>query len=634
MTGLFINSASFAQVQHQLWGITSKGGPNDDGVIFKTDASGNNEMIKQSFTPGGPNSTDAYGSLMRGSDGNLYGMTWYGGSDGSGNIFLFDPRTSGFSSKHDFTDMPNGRWPQGNSLIEVGGMYYGMTNQGGISDNGVLFQLDPATGTYTKKADFSETSNGGFPYGSLILATDGMLYGMTSLGGINDDGVIFQYNPATSSLTKKFDFDGTNHGSSPYGSLVQATDGMLYGMTKYGGTNGYGVIFKFNPVNSSVTKLLDFDMSGNGGNPDGSLIQATDGKLYGMTEAGGANSMGVLFQFSPVNSNFVDKVDFDGSNNGSTPLGGLIQATDGMLYGLTSTGGTSDVGVMFQYNPATSAFVKKTDFAGLNGSNPEYTTLIEIPVTISTSAVSLTNCVGSTVSIPYTIQGAYDDGNVFTAQLSDATGSFANPVVIGSISSTNAGTITAVIPASTAPGTAYRIRVVGSIPVVTGSDNGANLSINALPDKTTTLNSPVITANLAGAGYQWLNCGTGYSIISGQTSQSFTPTANGSYAVIVTVNENGCSDTSSCVTVTHIGIDELATKNQFTVYPNPSSGVATIIIPEKTTIDIINIEGQVIKTINNFEGRVKVDVENLSKGVYLIKATNDKEIQTKTFIKE
>ena len=116
---------------------------------------------------------------------------------------------------------------------------------------------------------------------------------------------------------------------------------MLYGMTKAGGLNEYGVLFQFNPQNSSFAKILDFDMVTNGGNPDGSLIQAKDGKLYGLTSAGGAHSMGVLFQFDPVTSTFINKFDFDDSPNGSSPYGSLMQAYDGNLYGLTNMGGAT-----------------------------------------------------------------------------------------------------------------------------------------------------------------------------------------------------------------------------------------------------------------------------------------------------
>jgi uncharacterized repeat protein (TIGR03803 family) len=85
-------------------------------------------------------------------------------------------------------------------------------------------------------------SNGAIPYGSLIQVSDGKLYGMTSAGGDHTRGVIFSYDPATSAYTKLIDFDGTN-GRNPAGSLIQASDLKFYGMTSSGGDKDYGVIF-------------------------------------------------------------------------------------------------------------------------------------------------------------------------------------------------------------------------------------------------------------------------------------------------------------------------------------------------------------------------------------------------------
>ncbi len=631
-----IAGSAMAQVQHQLWGMTTRGGQNADGVIFKTDASGNYEMVKMSFSPDGPNNTDAYGSLMLASDGNLYGMTWYDGTNGDGTIFSYDPRTSSYTNRYSFVSMTEGRWPQGGSLIQVGGLLYGMTTAGGSADDGVIFTFDPVSNTYTKKAEFTGTANGNFPYGSLLLATDGKLYGMTSMGGLNDDGVLFQYDPAGNTITVKVQFDGAAKGSVPYGSLMQATDGKIYGMTSQGGANGYGVMFQFNPVTGNFTNLWDFDLT-TGAFPYGSLIQATGGDLYGLTSAGGASNAGVLFRV--VAGTHAPNVvfSFDSSPNGDTPLASLLQATDGNLYGMTSMGGAetgpASLGMMFQYNPGTKVFTNKFNFAGNNGSNPEYTSLIEIPVTISTGAVSLTNCVGSSVVVPYSIEGSYDPGNTFTVQLSNAAGSFASPVVIGSIESTGAGNITCTIPAGTAPGTGYRVRVMGSKPVVTGSDNGTNISVNAMPATATTLSGPAITATQAGASYQWLNCLTGKTVIAGETGKTFTATVNGSYAVIITMSGNGCIDTSACVTVSHIGIDEIPAGRRFSVYPNPASGMVTVKMPGTGTLEISSIGGQVVMTIDNAAKISEIDLSKLAKGVYILKAMTGNETFTERLIR-
>jgi uncharacterized repeat protein (TIGR03803 family) len=304
-----------------------------------------------------------YGSMI------LYGLTDAGGTNSLGNLFQYFPTASTVVDKIDFNGTTNGSSPRRSLIKASDGMLYGLTNIGGSSNYGILFQYNPTTSTLVKKIDFVGTSNGSNPYGSLMQASDGMLYGLTELGGINYYGTLFQYNPTTSILTKKIDFNGTN-GTGPHGSLMQASDGMLYGTTWNGGTLGGGVLFQYNPTTSTLVKKIDF-VGTNGLNPNGSLMQASDGMLYGLTSAGGTSNTGILFQYNPTTSTLVKKIDFVGTSNGSNPYGSLMQASDGMLYGLTNAGGTSNTGILFQYNPTTSTLVKKIDFVGTsNGSGP------------------------------------------------------------------------------------------------------------------------------------------------------------------------------------------------------------------------------------------------------------------------
>ena len=201
--------------------------------------------------------------------------------------------------------------------------------------HGVIFSFDPSSSTYTKLKDFDNNEMVANLSGSLMQASDGKLYGMTTQGGSNGYGVIFSFDPSSSTYTKLKDFDNTN-GANPYGSLMQASDGKLYGMTYQGGSSGDGVIFSFDPSSSTYTKLKDFDGT-NGANPYGSLMQASDGKLYGMTTSGGSNGAGVIFSFDPSSSTYTKLKDFD-DTNGANPYGSLMQASDGKLYGMTSVG--------------------------------------------------------------------------------------------------------------------------------------------------------------------------------------------------------------------------------------------------------------------------------------------------------
>jgi uncharacterized repeat protein (TIGR03803 family) len=99
--------------------------------------------------------------------------------------------------------------------------------------------------------------DGAHPNGDLVQASDGKLYGMTTVDGSAFGGTIFSYDPATLAFTKLKDLGGTN-GSGPNGSLIQASDGKLYGMTIEGGDNDeYGVTFSYDPADSAFTKVID-----------------------------------------------------------------------------------------------------------------------------------------------------------------------------------------------------------------------------------------------------------------------------------------------------------------------------------------------------------------------------------------
>jgi uncharacterized repeat protein (TIGR03803 family) len=300
----------------------------------------------------------------------LYGTTGNGGSDGGGTINKFQPATNNLIVARSFESLATS--PGYSNLIQAkNGKLYGMTSHGGKSNVGVIFSFDPSSSTYTKLKDFSG-ADGATPYGSLIQARDGKLYGMTSGGGTTGFGVIFSFNPSSLKYEKLKDFDNTN-GGQPIGSLMQATDGKLYGMTPVGGSNGWGVIFAFDPASKTYAKLKDFDRLN--ANPSGSLIQATDGKLYGMTNSGGSNDHGLIFSFDPSSSTYTELKDFSGAD-GAAPYGSLMQATDGRLYGMTVFGGSNISGVFFSFDPLSSTYTKLKDFDGINGENP-YGSLIQ-----------------------------------------------------------------------------------------------------------------------------------------------------------------------------------------------------------------------------------------------------------------
>ena len=357
-TFLFFCSLSYAQTG--IWGVTTAGGHFNGGTIFRTDGSGTNYALKKSMFQ--YTGEYAKSNLFQASNGKLYGMTSSCCVFGAYGIFFqYDPVTKEYDKVVDFNDTLKGSDPEGGVIQASDGKLYGMTCKGGIKDWGVIFQYDPVTATFTKKFDF-DNKNGSYPQGNLIQATDGKLYGLANTGGANDFGVLFQYDPLTATFTKKFDFDGDQRGSNPLGSLIQAKNGKLYGLTSGGGTSGLGTLFEYDPITSTLVKKIEFSGATDGSRPHGSLTEASDGNLYGLTTSGGANDLGVLFQYDPSSAAYSVKLEFNGTVNGANPKSSLVAAANGKLYGTTENGGAYEEGLVFEYDPLTSTFKKKIEF--------------------------------------------------------------------------------------------------------------------------------------------------------------------------------------------------------------------------------------------------------------------------------
>ncbi len=167
-------------------------------------------------------------------------------------------------------------------------------------------------------------------------------------GTNNSSGVIFTFESASNTFNKKFDFSNTNI-SVPYNTLIQATNGKLYSCG-FGGTAGYGALFSFDISTNVVTNLYNFDYYNvNGANPN-SLIQASNGILYGMTNLGGISfgeGAGALYSYSIINDSVIHEIEFN-ANIGANPTDRLTYASDGNYYGMTTNGGSYGFGTIFK----------------------------------------------------------------------------------------------------------------------------------------------------------------------------------------------------------------------------------------------------------------------------------------------
>jgi uncharacterized repeat protein (TIGR03803 family) len=173
-------------------------------------------------------------------ENKLYGMTQGGGENGMGVIFEFNLDTNTYTRKFNF-DIINGIYPKG-SLIFIKDKLYGMTYQGGGKNTGVIFEFDPSINFYKKLIDL-DIKTGDYPRGSLLVLGKDKLIGMTSFGGENNKGVIFEFDLGLNVYNNSYNFNMID-GNFPYDSLIYGNR-KLYGMTQNGGSFNEGVIFEY-----------------------------------------------------------------------------------------------------------------------------------------------------------------------------------------------------------------------------------------------------------------------------------------------------------------------------------------------------------------------------------------------------
>jgi uncharacterized repeat protein (TIGR03803 family) len=294
----------------------------------------------------GPNGSNPFASLTLGPDGLFYGTASGGGSSGNnGTIFSFNPTSNVLSSLASFNDS-NGSVPQSSLTLGNNGLFYGTTVFGGSSDNGTIFSFNPTSNVLSSLASFNG-SNGSFPFASLTLGNNGLFYGTTIFGGSSNGGTIFSFNPTGNVISSLASFDGSN-GSFPFASLTLGTDGLFYGTTEGGGSSGNGTIFSFNPSGNVLSSLDSFNGS-NGSFPRASLTLGNNGLFYGTTLFGGSSDNGTIFSFNPT-SNVLSSLASFNVSNGSFPQASLTLGNNGLFYGTTQRGGSSGNGTIFSFD--------------------------------------------------------------------------------------------------------------------------------------------------------------------------------------------------------------------------------------------------------------------------------------------
>jgi uncharacterized repeat protein (TIGR03803 family) len=311
-----------------LYTTSVSGGNGTGGTVFKITPSG---ALKVLFNFDSTHGASPYGGLTLGSDGKFYGTATTGGAGASGTIFKITSSGT-LTVIHNFSG-PDGGAPIAPPIQGRDGKFYGTTVAGVGATYGTVYQVT-ATGKFKTLYSFDVT-HGAYPQAPLIQGTDGDFYGTTTNGGSgSSDGEVFKIT-SKGILTVLFPFDGV-HGVSPYGPLIQASDGNFYGTTFGGGANNFGTVFKMAP-DGTTSVLHSFNFSPDGGRPTSGLVQGSDGTFYGTTSQGGTLGFGTVF--SLTGNTYKVLYTFD-QTTGAYPLVTLMQHTSGLMYAVTQRGGT------------------------------------------------------------------------------------------------------------------------------------------------------------------------------------------------------------------------------------------------------------------------------------------------------
>jgi len=352
-----------------FYGTTYNGGANNEGTVFKITPSGTLVWVYSFCTR--PNCADGalpVGGLIQYTDGNLYGTTGYGGANNRGTVFKIT-MSGTLTTLYSFCNLEacaDGALPYAGLVLATNGNFYGTTEFGGKYSYGAIFEITPSGALNTLYSFCAENGcpDGARPSGNLIQGADGRFYGTTQAGGANKNshcavegcGTVFAFTG--SALTTLYNFcaqSGCTDGQTPNAGVIQATNGDFYGTTVYGGANNNnGTVFKITP-SGALTTLYNFcSRSGctDGQVPAAGLIQATDGNLYGTTTSGGKGG-GTIFAITPSGTLttlyiFCQQV---GCADGEGPQANLIQSTNGNFYGTTFIGGTHGYGAVFSLSP-------------------------------------------------------------------------------------------------------------------------------------------------------------------------------------------------------------------------------------------------------------------------------------------
>jgi uncharacterized repeat protein (TIGR03803 family) len=574
-----------------------------------------------------------YGNLIEASDGNLYGFTLQGGTNNNGTFFKYVISTRTCTPLYNVANATDGYSFQSDGGLTYGsdGNFYGTFLSYGPNNKGTAFRITPA-GVFTVLYTFcsaggSACSDGAYPTGRMVEASDGNWYGVTQQGGSGaNQGVFFQLVPGVTTpwIENPLYNMAAATGYAQDGPMVEGPDGMLYASLVSGGANdGDGSIGGFD-FQGDFMDFYDFTNTLNEEEPQG-LFVGGDGNLYGSTVG---YSTGSIFQITPGTGIFTDLGVPAGGMGVGNPDGPIIQASDGNFYGTTNNDGTKALGTIYQ------AVVSSTPAAPIVVTLSSSTFNGSAPITVS---YKVTNATSKTARNCYLYTQA--GGGTFTGK---ATGTQSGSTLSGSANVTPtatgtftyavecAGTYAGISPVLTVTGLSaaatQTVLKVSPNPVVIGN----NVTLTATVSRTSASGTPtgsvsfeyrggvLATVTLNGSGVATLPANTG---------------AYGPATYPVTAHYNPDSADMASVSNTVGVVLKYGTKTTLSVTPNPvtvgSNVTITVHVTQNTgtgtpagTITILANGGPVINNVNLTNGSVVITAPTTGfpKGTYQISA--------------
>ena len=294
--------------------------------------------------------------------GQFWGVATGGGSQKSGLIFKTNSDGSALTVVKEFKGgSDDGTHPGSSVVVASNGKLYGWTGDGASNNEGALFEFDPATSAITKKFDFGFAD---YPLRDLVATPNGKIYGSKTMPlGSESGSIVFEFDVATGTFTK---FKGVGGMISWVTDVMVSSTGKIYVTGSFGNALERRTFYEWDLATNTLIKKADVPWYSGDSTPVGAT--EVNGKFYGTAISGGADNEGFIFEFDPVAGTATQKIDFVKISSYRISPQGLMRASNGKIYGTTGWGGINQTGNVFEYDPVQNVMTSLAAFPGFLGN--------------------------------------------------------------------------------------------------------------------------------------------------------------------------------------------------------------------------------------------------------------------------